>query len=225
MFFSKVTAYLLRSPEFFWEFISDVIWRITILHLITNPSSLFYTSYGMVPGTSTSTFLFHSLFSSKTRAKCLAFLFLFFFFFVFLWSARTSKSFFLLTLGLIFYPWFRDLFVFQDLISIIIMIIIIIILLIWEFFAPTLADGFPLVSEWLQVSMILFSILTALNALVWVVSTRPAASKSSSLCTSPLVTVSITAITIGIAVTFMFHRFFSYLASSLYLPLLLLFTD
>ena len=31
-------------------------------------------------------------------------------------------------------------------------IIIIIILLIWEFFAPVLADGFPLDSEWQQVS-------------------------------------------------------------------------
>ena len=35
---------------------------------------------------------------------------------------------------------------------IIIIVIIIIILLIWEFFTPTLADGFPLESEWLLAS-------------------------------------------------------------------------
>ena len=51
------------------------------------------------------------------------------------------------------------------------------------------------------------------------VSTHPLISKSSSLCTSPLVTVPSAPITIGITVTFMFHRFFSSLARSRNSPL------
>ena len=44
------------------------------------------------------------------------------------------------------------------------------------------------------------------------VSTRPLISKSSSPCTNPLVTVPSAPITIGITVTFMFHRFVNSLA-------------
>ena len=37
------------------------------------------------------------------------------------------------------------------------------IILIWEFFTPALADGFPLDSEWQQVSRTYLSILADLN--------------------------------------------------------------
>ena len=61
-----------------------------------------------------------------------------------------------------------------------------------------------------QVSRTLLSILAVLNnAEVWMVSTCPPASKSSSLFYSPLVTVPKAPITIGIIVTFMFHSFFN----------------
>ena len=64
-----------------------------------------------------------------------------------------------------------------------------------------------------QVSRTLLSILADLNnAVVWMVSTRPVISKSSSLCTNPLVNVTRAPITIGIIATFMFHSFFNSLA-------------
>ena len=55
------------------------------------------------------------------------------------------------------------------------------------------------------------------NAIIWMVSTRPLISKSSSPYINPLVTVPKAPITIGITVTFMFHSFFSSLARSRYL--------
>ena len=45
---------------------------------------------------------------------------------------------------------------------------------------------------------------------VWIVSTHPLISKSSSLYTNPLVTVLRAPSTIGITVTFMFHRIFQF---------------
>ena len=51
------------------------------------------------------------------------------------------------------------------------------------------------------------------NAVVWIVSTHPLLSKSSSPYTNPLVTALGMLITIGITITFMFHTFFSCLAS------------
>ena len=69
-----------------------------------------------------------------------------------------------------------------------------------------------------QVSRTLLSILPILNnVVVWMVSTRPLISKSSSPCTNPFVTVPRALITIGIIVTFMFHSFFNSLARSRYL--------
>ena len=66
-------------------------------------------------------------------------------------------------------------------------------------------------SKSLQVSRTLHSILSDLNdAVDWMVSTCPLISKSSSSCTKLLMTVPNTPITIGITVTFMFHRFFSF---------------
>ena len=69
-----------------------------------------------------------------------------------------------------------------------------------------------------QVSKTLLSILAVLhNAVVWMVSTRPPTSKSSSPFSNPLVTVPNAPITIGIIFTCMFHRFFSSLARLRYL--------
>ena len=62
-----------------------------------------------------------------------------------------------------------------------------------------------------KVSRTLLSILAGLNnAVVYIVSTRPLTSKSSSPFTNPLVTVSKAPIIIGIIVTFMFHSFFQF---------------
>ena len=62
-----------------------------------------------------------------------------------------------------------------------------------------------------QVSRTLLSILAVLNnAVVWIVSTRPPTSKSSSPFSNPLVTVPNAPITIGIIVTCMFHSFFQF---------------
>ena len=61
-----------------------------------------------------------------------------------------------------------------------------------------------------QISRTLLSILAVLNnTVVWMVSTRPPTSKSSSPFSIPFVTVPNAAITIGIIVTCMFHSFFS----------------
>ena len=69
-----------------------------------------------------------------------------------------------------------------------------------------------------QVSRTFHSILVVLNnAVVWIVSTRPPTSKSSSPFSNLLVTVPNAPITIGVIVTCMFHRFFNFLARSRYL--------
>ena len=69
-----------------------------------------------------------------------------------------------------------------------------------------------------QVSRTFLSILAVLNnAVVWMVSTRPPTSKSSSPFSNPLVTVPNAPITISIIVTYMFHSFFNSLARSRYL--------
>ena len=69
-----------------------------------------------------------------------------------------------------------------------------------------------------HVSRILLSILADLsNTIVWMVSTRPFISKSSSPFIDPLVIVPRAPITIGINVSFMFHSFFSSLVRSRYL--------
>ena len=69
-----------------------------------------------------------------------------------------------------------------------------------------------------QVSRTLLTILAIRNnAVVWMVSTRPPTSKSSSPFSNPLVTIPNAPITIGIIVTCMFHSFFNSLARSRYL--------
>ena len=73
-------------------------------------------------------------------------------------------------------------------------------------------------SKFPQVSRTFLSILAVLNVVVCMVSTRPPTSESSSPFNNPLVTVSKAPITIGIIVTFMFHRFFFSLARSRYYP-------
>ena len=69
-----------------------------------------------------------------------------------------------------------------------------------------------------QVSRTLLRILAVVNnVVVWMVSTRPPTSKSSSPFSNPLVTVLNVPITIGIIVTCMFHSFFNSLARLRYL--------
>ena len=53
---------------------------------------------------------------------------------------------------------------------------------------------------------------------VWMISTPPLIFKSSSLFNNPSMSVARAPIIIGINVTFMFHRFFNFLARSKYLP-------
>ena len=73
-----------------------------------------------------------------------------------------------------------------------------------------------------QISRILLSILANLNnAVVWMVSTWPLISKSSSPCTNPLVTEPSALTTISITVTFIFYNFFKTLARSTYLSFFL----
>ena len=73
-------------------------------------------------------------------------------------------------------------------------------------------------SKFPQVYRTLLSIMAVLNnVVVWMVSTRPPTSKSSSPFSNPLVIVPNAPITIGIIVTFMFHSFFNSLARSRYL--------
>ena len=74
----------------------------------------------------------------------------------------------------------------------------------------------PMLSYWIlseskffQVSRTLLSILADLkNAIIWMISTSPLISKSSSPFTNPSRIVQNVPITIGITVTFMFHSFF-----------------
>ena len=67
------------------------------------------------------------------------------------------------------------------------------------------------------VSKTLLSILAVLkNVAVWMVSTRPPTSKSSSPFSNPLVTVPNAPVTMGIIITFMFHSFFNSLSRSRY---------
>ena len=69
-----------------------------------------------------------------------------------------------------------------------------------------------------QVSRTLLNILAVPNnGVVWMVSTRPPTSKSSSPFSNPLVTVLNAPITIGIIVTFRFHSFFNSQAWSRYI--------
>ena len=69
-----------------------------------------------------------------------------------------------------------------------------------------------------QVSSTRLRVLAVLSsAIVWIVSTRPPTSKSSSPLNNPLVIVPNAPITIGTIVTFMFHIFFYSLARSRYL--------
>ena len=89
----------------------------------------------------------------------------------------------------------------------------------WEFFFHLIVFHWSLGHKKSpQVSRTLLSILIFLNNVgVWMVSTRPPTSKSSSPFNSPLVTVPNAPITIGIIVTFMFHSIFNSLARSRYL--------
>ena len=95
------------------------------------------------------------------------------------------------------------------------LLIIIRLLFLYKFFTPALVDSFSLEYERQQVSRALLSILADLNnVVVWMVSTCPLISMSSSHFINPLLTVLRAPITIGINITFMFHRFFNSLSRS-----------
>ena len=80
-------------------------------------------------------------------------------------------------------------------------------------------------SKYPQVSRTLLSIQAVLNnVIVWMVSTRPPTSKSSSPFSNPFVTVPKAPITIGIIVTFMFHSFFQFSSKVEILILLFIFS-
>ena len=91
-------------------------------------------------------------------------------------------------------------------------------------------QSWQMVSQWSlseckspRVSRTFLSILDILNnAVSWMVSTRPLISKTPSPCTYPFVTILRAPITICITVTFMFHSFFNFLASSRYISFFLL---
>ena len=95
-------------------------------------------------------------------------------------------------------------------------------LFLFESFTPAITNGLS-DSRSPQISKTLLCIQADLNnAAIWMVSSRPVISKSSSPCTSPLVTVSRAPITIGISVTsttfpialqstYLFFRFLSIL--------------
>ena len=97
-------------------------------------------------------------------------------------------------------------------------------LLLVIFFTPDLAHG---LSEGLFVTSIFlrspghFSVFWPIlhNAVVWMVSSHPLISLSSSNLSKPLRIVPSAPITTGITVTLIFHNFLSYLAKSKYLPL------
>ena len=75
-------------------------------------------------------------------------------------------------------------------------------------------------SKFPQVSRTLLSILGDINnGVIWMVSTRPFISKSSSPCANILVTVPSVRITIGITFIFMFYSFFCSLARYRHLSL------
>ena len=91
-------------------------------------------------------------------------------------------------------------------------IILLLLFLLFEVFPPALVDVFSLDFKWQKVSKCsrtFLSILTDLNnAVVWMISTRPLISKSSSSYHNPLVTIPRAPITNRITVTFMFYRVF-----------------
>ena len=106
------------------------------------------------------------------------------------------------------------------LVLLVLLLLLIIIIIIYSFrvfhlivFHWSLSDG-----KSLPVSGTRLRLLAVLkNAVVWIVSTRPQASKSSRPFNNPLVIVPNAPITIGTIVTFMFHSFFNSLARTRYL--------
>ena len=152
------------------------------------------------------TFMFHSFFNSLARSRYLSFFSPSFRFI--LWSAGTAKS---TILQILFFCWL--------LLSLLFLLLL--LFTPWEFFLHqrqlivfywSLSD-----SKSPQVSRTFLSILAVLdNVVVWMVTTHPLISKSSSPFNNPLLTIPKSAIMIGIIVTLLFHSFFSSLARSMY---------
>ena len=173
-----------------------VVWIVSTRLLTSKSSRPFNNPLVTVPNAPITigaivTFMFHSFFNSLARSRYLSFFSLSFRFI--LWSAGTAKSTILQILFLL-------------------LIIMRSGLLAGIVFHWSLSD-----SKSPEISRTLLSILAVLNnAVVWMVSTRPPTSKSSSPFSNPLVTVPNAPITIGIIFTCMFHSFFNSLARSRY---------
>ena len=138
-------------------------------------------------------------FCSLARSRYLSFFSLSFSFT--LWSAGTAKS------------TIRQVLFFCRWLSLGVVIIIIIIIYSFRVFHISISwwsfTGVWVTKKSHQVFRTLLSILAVLNnAVVWMVSTRPPTSNSSSPFNSPLVTVPNAPIMIGIIVTFIFRSFF-----------------
>ena len=180
---------------------------VSIPPLISSSSNLFSKSLETVSCAPTTisvifTLMFHCFFSSQARSKYSSLL-LFSFIFT-LRSAGRAKStkwqvlfFLLINTSSDFLARMR---------------LLLLLLLLWELFTPALADDFPLElcdSKSPQVSRTLLSILADLNnVVVWIVSTCPLISKSSSPFIYPFRGIPSAPITIGLTITFMFHSFF-----------------
>ena len=206
-----------------------VVWIVSIRPPTSKSSGPFNNPLVIVPNAPITigtivTFMFYSFFNSLARSRYLSFFSLSFRFI--LWSAGTAKSTILQILFLLLIVmrsgplagmrWsvcmsHRSLCVSFSRTG---DGLCIYHLFVWSMvFHWSLSD-----SQSPQVSRTLLSILAVLNnAVIWMVSTRPPTSKSSSPFNNLLVTVPKAPITIGIIVTFMFHNFFNSLARSRYL--------
>ena len=109
-------------------------------------------------------------------------------------------------------------------------LLLLVVVVVFYIFACSSHQRWQMVFQWTlidskspQVSRTLLNILANLNnTVVWMVSTHPLISISSSSWTSPLGTVPKAPVKIGIIVILMFHIFFNSLAWSRYLYLILI---
>ena len=195
--------------------LSNVVsWIVSTRPPNTKSSMLFNNPLVIVPkapitiGTIV-TFMFYSFFNSLARSRYISF----FSFRFILWSAGTAKS----TVLQIFFFFFGLIIITSGLLAGIRWSVYI-LKSHWSFHWSLSDSKSP------QVSRTVLRILAVLsNAVSWIISTRPPTSKSSRPFNNHLVTVPKESFTIGIIVTFMFHRFFNSLAKVEVLMLLFTF--
>ena len=195
------------SPQVSGTFLSImavlIFWMVSTFPPTSSPFNNPLVTVPKAPNTigTVVTFMFHSFFQFPCKAQLLILLFTFFQFYSVVSRNSKGDNF----ANSLFFCW----------------LIIIIIVHSLELFLSALADVFHWGlsdSKFPQVSRTLLSILAVLNnAVVWMVSTCPPTSKSSSPFSNPLVSVPNAPITTGIIVTCMFLSFFNSLARSRYL--------